>query len=98
MKYVADGKIIPAGATIVLATLLMHHNTDIYKNPRSWDPDRFSKEEVAKRHVSSFAAFSVGPRSCIGEFQTWSGKKIYFPFDMKILVSRKVRNHVLSSM
>lgn len=60
-----DGKIIPAGTTIVLATLLMHHNTDVYEHPRRWDPNRFSKEEVAKRHVASFAAFSVGPRSCI---------------------------------
>lgn len=46
----------------------MHLSADVYEDPRRWNPDRFAKEEVAKRHVASFAAFSVGPRSCIGEF------------------------------
>lgn len=48
----------------------MHLSREVYENPKQWDPDRFSREEMAKRHVSSFAAFSIGPRSCIGEYHT----------------------------
>ncbi|XP_065217737.1 cytochrome P450 4g15-like [Planococcus citri] len=63
---ISNGKIIPAGCSVVLSIYGVHHNPEIYSNPEIWDPTNFSPEKIASRHKSSFVAFSSGPRDCIG--------------------------------
>lgn len=59
---------IPAGATVVITTYLMHRDARIYPNPTKFDPDNFLPERQANRHYYAFIPFSAGPRSCVGMY------------------------------
>lgn len=59
---------IPAGATVVITTYLLHRDANIYPNPTKFDPDNFLPERQANRHYYAFVPFSAGPRSCVGKF------------------------------
>lgn len=58
--------VIPAGCTVHIPLNGIHNNPDIYPNPEKFDPQRFSKENIARRHTCSFMPFGDGPRNCIG--------------------------------
>lgn len=59
---------IPAGATVVITTYLLHRDARIYPNPTKFDPDNFLPERQANRHYYAFIPFSAGPRSCVGTY------------------------------
>ena len=42
--------VIPAGATVVVATYKLHRTESIYPNPDVFDPDHFLPERQANRH------------------------------------------------
>lgn len=55
---------IPAGTPVGMTVLLMHLNEDVYPQPKTFNPDRWSDE--AKRSDKTFAPFSRGTRICLG--------------------------------
>lgn len=64
----SSGKyVVPAGATVVIGTYLLHRDENIYPNPNKFDPDNFLPERQSNRHYYAFIPFSAGPRSCVGE-------------------------------
>lgn len=63
----SNGKKVPAGTTIIIATIKLHRRPDIYPNPDKFDPDNFLPERSANRHYYAFVPFSAGPRSCVGK-------------------------------
>jgi len=58
---------VPAGTDVFLSPYLMHRRPDIFEDPETFDPGRFSPERDAGRHPFAYLPFSVGPRHCIGE-------------------------------
>lgn len=71
--------ILPKGTTVVISPICTHHIPELYPNPWTFNPERFSPENVAKRHKFSFIAFSGGPRGCIGKekpFKTFNTKTV----------------------
>lgn len=59
--------IIEKGTRVYIPMEGIHHNSNIYPNPDHFDPERFSKDNIYKRHSCSFLPFGDGPRNCIGK-------------------------------
>ncbi|KAK7793715.1 hypothetical protein R5R35_007871 [Gryllus longicercus] len=59
--------VLPEGTNMFLTPYGMHHNPNVYPDPEKFDPERFSKEECARRHPYAYLPFSAGPRNCIGQ-------------------------------
>jgi len=68
LKLNSGNYVIPRGATVTVATVLLHRNPKVYANPNVFDPDNFLPERQANRHYYAFVPFSAGPRSCVGEW------------------------------
>lgn len=65
--HIPDTKIVLEKGTAVLVPIYaIHHDPEIYPIPEKFDPDRFSPEEVKKRHQFSWLPFGGGGRICIG--------------------------------
>ena len=62
-----DGIQIPEGITVVPYIYGVHHDASIWENPNSFDPSRFTQEQIRNRHSFSHIPFGGGPRVCIGQ-------------------------------
>lgn len=56
---------IPAGSTIFFCNYAMNRSEEYFKNPLTFDPERFRRDEDKPLYV--YFPFSIGPRSCIGQ-------------------------------
>uniref|UniRef100_A0A1D1Y4S9 Secologanin synthase n=1 Tax=Anthurium amnicola TaxID=1678845 RepID=A0A1D1Y4S9_9ARAE len=63
------GKSIPAGVDMVLPTLLIHHDPDIWgDDAEEFNPERFSQGiSKAGKDQNAFFPFGWGPRICLGQ-------------------------------
>lgn len=84
LKLVSGDYTVPAGCTVVVATIRMHREESIYPNPDTFNPDNFLPENTANRHYYAFVPFSAGPRSCVG--------RKYAMLKLKIVLSTILRN------
>ncbi|KAM6256090.1 cholesterol 24-hydroxylase [Spheniscus humboldti] len=64
-EHVIDGVRIPANTTLVFSTYIMGRMERYFKDPLTFNPDRFSKD--APKPYYCYFPFSLGPRSCIGQ-------------------------------
>lgn len=67
MLIAGAGRILPKGTQIVVSFKDLHRDKMLWKEPLKFIPERFSPEEVEKRHPCCFLPFSYGPRNCIGK-------------------------------
>lgn len=89
VRLVSEDYTIPAGCTVVVATLKVHRRPDIYPDPDTFNPDNFLPENTQNRHYYSFIPFSAGPRSCVG--------RKYAMLKLKVLISTILRNYRITS-
>ena len=70
-KALADDEIsgyrVPANALVVASPYVTHRQAAVWNNPESFDPDRFTAEQVAARSRFAYYPFGGGPRFCIGD-------------------------------
>lgn len=89
LKLASGDYTVPAGCTVVVGTIKMHRQPNIYPNPDTFNPDNFLPENTANRHYYAFVPFSAGPRSCVG--------RKYAMLKLKIVLSTILRNFRVKS-
>ena len=57
---------VKPGDHVYIPTVGLHNDAKYWKDPKNFDPDRFSTENRANRHKFVFLPFGEGPRMCIG--------------------------------
>ena len=69
-EAVADDRVgdilIPANSTVIVYVYGAHHAPRYWENPETFDPERFTKENVATQPPFTHLPFGGGPRGCIG--------------------------------
>ncbi|KAJ6583035.1 cytochrome P450 [Mycena vulgaris] len=68
VKEIEMGDILVQNGTIItFHTSFIHHNEDIYADPLTWDPQRFSDERGEDKAVPmSFCGWGLGKHPCCG--------------------------------
>jgi cytochrome P450 len=59
-------KKLKKGSAIFISLWLLHRHREIWKNPDTFDPDRFSREDEKETIRAAYMPFSQGPRVCLG--------------------------------
>ncbi len=57
---------IPRGSTVVVFIYGVHHASEHWRNPETFDPERFSKANEKLHTPFTHLPFGAGPRGCIG--------------------------------
>lgn len=58
--------IIKCGTNVFLPIKSIQMDPEYFPDPLEFNPKRFDKEEIGKRHQCAFLGFGEGPRICIG--------------------------------
>ena len=77
---------VPAGAEIYVSPYYIQRHPDLWENADQFDPERFAPGDREKRRRMMLLPFSVGPRSCIGEYFSRLEMQIHL-----IMVQKRLR-------
>lgn len=54
------------GTKIIIPVHTIHYDPKYYTDPETFNPDRFSEENIHNMHPNTYMPFGDGPRICIG--------------------------------
>ncbi|EDO38396.1 predicted protein [Nematostella vectensis] len=72
--------IIPKDTCVILSQFVTHRDPEVWNDPDTFDPERFALENVGRISSSMYFPFSLGPRSCIGNYLA--------QFEAKVIMAR----------
>lgn len=80
------GYFVPAGTEIYVSPYFIHRHPGLWENADQFDPERFAPGDAEKRRRMLLLPFSVGPRSCIGEYFSRVEMQIHL-----VMIQRRLR-------
>lgn len=81
-----NGYYVPKGWLVLYSIIVTHKQSDIYPNPKQFDPDRFSLDrQEHKQKPFSLIGFGGGSRICIGI--------AFAKLEMKIIAAHLLRDY-----
>ncbi|XP_064613116.1 cytochrome P450 3A8-like [Liolophura sinensis] len=63
---IINGHYIPKGMTVKLLGYILQRDPQYWPDPETFNPERFTPEEKAKRNPYVYFPFGLGPRNCVG--------------------------------
>ncbi|KAH0588957.1 hypothetical protein H2248_004739 [Termitomyces sp. 'cryptogamus'] len=75
---VIAGKVTPQNAIVSMGATFMHQNTQIFKEPLRFRPERWLSDERVPGMDDYLVPFSRGPRSCLGLNLAWAELYLIF--------------------
>jgi cytochrome P450 len=60
------GQVVQAGQMVILATSVTHFLPELFPEPLTFDPDRFTAPRNEHRQPGAFIPFFQGPHTCLG--------------------------------
>ncbi|CAK8697878.1 unnamed protein product [Clavelina lepadiformis] len=63
----AEGKTILKGTVVQISIIGVQRSELFWKDPQTFNPDRFTTESASQQNHHAFIPFSAGPRNCIGQ-------------------------------
>ncbi|XP_065812151.1 cytochrome P450 3A30 isoform X2 [Labrus bergylta] len=65
-KVKINGITIPKDMLVMVPVYALHHDPELWAEPKEFRPDRFSKENKQNIRPYTYLPFGAGPRNCIG--------------------------------
>ncbi len=59
-------EVIPRGMPVYVPIYALHRHLALWEDPDAFDPGRFHRDALQKRHRYAYMPFGAGPRICIG--------------------------------
>lgn len=66
ISFEFDGHLVPAGQPMWVAGAVAHGDTDYYRDPEKFDPDRHLPPRMESQAPGADASFGVGAHACLG--------------------------------
>ncbi|KAJ8973963.1 hypothetical protein NQ317_001369 [Molorchus minor] len=66
-KLPGEDIVLDAGTRVIIPIAGLHFDEDYFKDPNTFDPERFNEENKKNIPQYSYLPFGEGPRICIGE-------------------------------
>ncbi|KAJ7042979.1 cytochrome P450 [Mycena alexandri] len=93
---IADGTVLPEGSVVAFAPKPLHHNPQVYHDPHTFDPFRFSKLRTGDNAVrdiqqsftnlsNDYIVFGLGKHGCPGRF--------FAALKIKVILSELLLNY-----
>ena len=58
---------VPEGTSVFMAAYLIHHDEQVWPEPKRFDPSRFAPDSDQPKHRFGFVSFGLGQHMCIGK-------------------------------
>lgn len=65
---VLGGCVIPKDTTVIISLQGIHHREDLWPNPMSFEPERFTNGKGDEIGNYAYLPFIQGPRNCLGQY------------------------------